>query len=86
MDYLRRKGSFKSMRTNDDDIEAATTSTQMGGIEEETYQLREILNEKDKVIDLLTKEKNYYIKRCEQQNKTTQNEIDNARVKVHEQA
>ena len=27
------------------------------------------MTEKDKVIDMLTKEKNYYIKKCEQHNK-----------------
>ena len=40
--------------------------------EEETNQLRELLREKDNMIDMLSKEKNYYIKRCEQQLKQMQ--------------
>lgn len=38
--------------------------------------------EKDKVIDMLSKEKNYYVKKCEQHNKQLQNEIEVTRIRV----
>lgn len=50
--------------------------------EEEINQLRELMGEKDTVIDMLTKEKNYYVKKCEQHNKQLQNEIEVTRLRV----
>lgn len=50
------------MKITVEDAEAATTITQMG---DDNYQLHEIMREKDQIIDMLAKEKNYYVKRCE---------------------
>ena len=44
-----------------------------------------MMTEKDKVIDMLTKEKNYYVKKCEQHNKQLQNEIEVTRMRSEQQ-
>jgi len=41
--------------------------------DEEISQLQEIIKEKDQMIDMLTKEKNYYAKKCEQNTKQQEN-------------
>ncbi len=63
MDYLRRQESQRSIKTAVEEAEVATTITHQG---EDNYQLQEIMREKDQIIDMLQKEKNYYIRRCEQ--------------------
>eukprot|EP00347_Sterkiella_histriomuscorum_P008839 403343541 len=65
----------KTSQQIEDEMEVATISTQMGNMfEEESNQLKELMREKDQMIDMLSKEKNYYIRRCEQQLKTIQSQ------------
>lgn len=98
MDFLARSGTLKSfvIPNEDEDAEVATQYTQElvgnggGGnntqpFEDEIVQLREMMVEKDKVIDMLSKEKNYYVKKCEQHNKQLQNEIEVTRIRVEQQ-
>jgi len=50
----------------DDELELITISTNLGNqVDEEMNQLREIVNEKDRIIEILTKEKNFYARRNE---------------------
>lgn len=64
MDFLRKQGSLKSLKgmIDDEALEVATTHT---GVEDETYQLQEIIRQKDEIIEKLSKEKNFYAKRCD---------------------
>ncbi len=61
MEYIRVKGN--AVKTGNDDGEITTTGTVLG--DEYESQLNEIVKEKDHIIELLTKEKNYYAKKTE---------------------
>jgi len=51
---------------SDDELEVITISTNLGNqVEEEMNHLKEIVDEKDRIIEILTKEKNFYAKRHE---------------------
>ena len=64
MEYIKQKGNtLPSLKTANDDGEITTTGTVFG--DEYESQLNEILREKDHIIELLTKEKNYYVKKTE---------------------
>jgi hypothetical protein len=77
MDFLAKSGTLKSfiIPNEDEEAEIATQYTQelVGNgqtnntqpYEDEIVHLRVMLDEKDQVIDMLTKEKNYYVKKCE---------------------
>lgn len=53
--------------------------------DEEVTQLRDMLSEKDKIIDMLTKEKTYYAKKCEQHSKNLQNEVEMVRARIEQE-
>jgi hypothetical protein len=60
MEYLKLKGGLSSKGADDGEI--TTTQTQNG---DELEQMQEMLREKDSVIDMLSKEKNYYVKKTD---------------------
>ena len=61
-----------------DEGEITTTGTQMG---DEFEQLQEILREKDQMIDMLTKEKNYYYKKTEMiQKQMSQQSLNTSKI------
>lgn len=59
MNYLVNEGKLKFL---EEVVSSGNRSTEGG---DDNYQLLDILKEKDQVIELLTKEKNYYLKRNE---------------------
>lgn len=75
--FLNQQLHSQSQQQMDDEMEVATISTQMGNLfEEETNQLRELIREKEQAVEALTKEKNYYIRKCEQQLKQIQQQAN----------
>ena len=68
LEYLKGKGFLPNMGGTNEDIILTTINTQAAS--EDIQQLHEIITQKDQMVEMLTKEKNYYMKRSEQAQKT----------------
>lgn len=77
MEYLRKNGRLKGLKSTSaqEDGDITASGTICG---EEVEELQEILKEKDQIIDMLTKEKNYYAKKVDHISKQSGSSTDKA--------